>query len=170
MLHYRSQRNAMTRTHETSSRSAPELIAACGGRVTRTRVAVLEVLQASAHPLTHDEIAGALAGADLPHDRVTLYRALDWLVAQGIAQRLAGNDRAWRFEAVHQSGHQHAHFHCDRCGHVICLDNLSPAFAVALPDGFQLERAELVFHGACADCGRQRVSAVDPGSNAGGLS
>jgi Fur family ferric uptake transcriptional regulator len=149
---------------------ASTLIAAHGGRVTRTRVAVLDVLLASNHPLTHDEIGATLAGDEFAHDRVTVYRALDWLVAQGIAQRLAGSDRAWRFEAVRADGHRHAHFHCDRCGHVICLENLSPAFAVALPDGYQLDRAELVFHGACAECGRPRVSTHGARKHADGLS
>lgn len=141
--------------HDTAPQPARQQIAARGGRVTRTRVAVLEALQASGHPLTHDELGVALAAADVAHDRVTLYRALDWLVEQGLAQRLAGSDRAWRFEAMSGDGHRHAHFHCDRCGHVICLENLSPAFAVALPNGYRLDRAELVFHGACAECGRQ---------------
>lgn len=134
--------------------AARELIAARGGRVTRTRVAVIEALQASAHPLTHDELGHALAGAAIAHDRVTLYRALDWLVEQGIARRIAGSDRAWRFEMLRADGHRHAHFHCDRCGQVVCLESLQPAFPIALPDGYLLDRAELVLHGACAACGR----------------
>ena len=67
-----------------ASASARDLIAAHGGRVTRTRVAVIEALQSSSHPLSHDEIGAALAADAIAHDRVTLYRALDWLVEQGI--------------------------------------------------------------------------------------
>ncbi len=153
----------------TEGSAAGTLIAAHGGRVTRARVAVLELLLSSPHPLSHEEIATRLAGGGLAPDRVTLYRALDWLVEQGIAQRLAGNDRAWRFEAVRGDSHRHAHFHCDRCGHVICLEDLSPAFAVALPAGFSLDRAELVFHGACADCGRQRAEDAPAGEQPDGI-
>lgn len=134
-----------------------DLIAAHGGRVTRTRIAVIEALQASVQPMSHEELGACLAAQDVPHDRVTLYRALDWLVEQGIARRIAGSDRAWRFEAVRADSHRHAHFHCDRCGQVICLESLEPAVAVALPDGYRLDRAELVFHGACATCGAQRL-------------
>lgn len=141
-----------------NARDPRDVIAAHGGRVTRTRVAVLEVLQATPHPLSHDELGAALDAAAIAHDRVTLYRALDWLVEQGIARRIAGSDRAWRFEALQPDGHRHAHFHCDRCGQVICLDELQPAFAVALPEGYRLDRAELVLHGACPDCGRQRAA------------
>lgn len=135
---------------------ARELITAHGGRVTRTRVAVVETLQASDHPLSHDEVGAALAAAGIAHDRVTLYRALDWLVEQGIARRIAGGERAWRFE-IGRDDHRHAHFHCDRCGQIVCLEALPAASAAALPAGFQLDRAELVLHGACADCGRQRT-------------
>lgn len=134
---------------------ASTLIAARGGRVTRTRVAVLEVLLDAEHPLSHEEIGDILAAGGDAHDRVTLYRALDWLVERGIARRLSGGDRAWRFEAVRAQGHRHAHFHCRRCGHVLCLEELTPAFALALPQGYRLERAELVFHGACPDCGEE---------------
>ncbi|NMG67752.1 transcriptional repressor [Azoarcus indigens] len=154
----------MTQTEARHTHAAPTdaraLIAARGGRVTRTRVAVLEILQASDHPMSHDELAAELAAADIAHDRVTLYRALDWLVEQALARRIAGsgNDRAWRFELLRADGHRHAHFHCDRCGQVICLEGLEPAVAVALPAGFQLDRAELVIHGACPDCGVERAS------------
>ncbi|TAH40788.1 MAG: transcriptional repressor [Betaproteobacteria bacterium] len=133
--------------------SARERIAARGGRVTRTRLVVLELLQCSEHPLSHDEIGDALAAAGVAHDRVTLYRTLDWLVEQGLARRIAGGERAWRFEAVRDAAHRHAHFHCDRCGQVVCLEGLEPAPATGLPSGFHVDRAELVLHGSCAACG-----------------
>ncbi len=140
--------------HATDPASARALIAAHGGRVTRTRIAVIEALQASAHPLSHDEIGAALATADIPHDRVTLYRALDWLVEQGIARRIAGGERAWRFEIQRGGEHRHAHFHCDRCGQILCLEDVPAEANPPLPAGFEFDRAELVLHGACADCGR----------------
>ena len=139
-----------------ASASARDLIAAHGGRVTRTRVAVIEALQSSSHPLSHDEIGAALAADAIAHDRVTLYRALDWLVEQGIAQRIAGGERAWRFEMRRDGDHRHAHFHCERCGQIVCLEDV-PAAAPTLPAGFAVARAELVLHGACADCGRAGV-------------
>ena len=139
-----------------ASASARDLIAAHGGRVTRTRVAVIEALQTSSHPLSHDEIGAALAADAIAHDRVTLYRALDWLVEQGIAQRIAGGERAWRFEIRRDGDHRHAHFHCERCGQIVCLEDV-PATAPTLPAGFAVARAELVLHGACADCGRAGV-------------
>lgn len=137
--------------------SAANLIAARGGRVTRTRIAVLEILQRSPRSLNHDDIAATLADNGMPHDRVTLYRTLDWLVDQRLAHRVIGSDRARRFKAGGESSSQHAHFHCDRCGHVLCLESIKPDERFDLPAGYRPERAELVFHGTCAECGRLRA-------------
>lgn len=143
----RANMTALSDPHTSS-----DMIAAHGGRVTRTRVAVLDVLLASQQPLSHDEIGEALRKEGVPHDRVTLYRNLEWLVEQGIAHRMAGADRVWRFSVVTTSEHEHAHFHCDRCGQLFCLDALTPAFAIALPNGYSMNRAELIVHGACPGC------------------
>lgn len=134
------------------SSHARDIITAHGGRITRARIAVLEALHASARPQSHDEIAQALRAAGIAHDRVTLYRALDWLVAQGIARRIAGAQRAWRFEAAHGGSHRHAHFHCDRCGQVLCLEDVQPEAGAAHLPGYRIDRAELVLHGACPGC------------------
>ena len=132
--------------------SASSRIGERGGRATRTRTAVLEILTQAGRPLSHDDVAGALTAAAIGHDRVTLYRTLDWLVEQSLAHRVAGPDRAWRFNAVADERHSHAHFHCNRCAGVYCLENLQPAIAATLPSGFALERAELTFHGRCPSC------------------
>lgn len=128
------------------------LIADRGGRVTRTRTAVLAVLFEAGRPISHDEVGEALDGLGVPHDRVTLYRTLDWLVSHELAHKVAGPDRAWRFNAVGDEAHQHAHFQCERCGKVFCLESLQPAIAATLPSGFRLGRAELTFHGLCPAC------------------
>ena len=135
---------------------ARALIATRGGRVTRTRLAVLDTLLQESGPLSHDEVGERLTTAGTAHDRVTLYRALDWLVEQGLVRRIAGSDRAWRFETLRNPDHSHAHFHCERCGQVRCLETPSPA--PTLPAGFALTRIEVVVHGACADCNARSMT------------
>jgi Fur family ferric uptake transcriptional regulator len=123
-----------------------------GGRVTPVREAVLEALSQAGQPQSHDELAARLAQIGKGCDRVTLYRTLDWLVSQGLAHRVAGADRAWRFNAVADEALGHAHFHCEACHAVFCLESLQPAIAATLPLGFALSRAELNFHGRCPRC------------------
>lgn len=121
------------------------------GRATPARVRVLEALLATPHALSHAEIEASL-GAGVCPDRVTLYRVLDWLVSNGLAHKIAGDDRVWRFNAVAPDNHGHAHFHCSRCGQVYCLSELQPAFAFSLPPGFRYEKAELSIQGLCPNC------------------
>jgi Fur family ferric uptake transcriptional regulator len=122
-------------------------------RSTAARVAVLDVLLATSRALTHQEIAEQTADG---LDRVTLYRTLDWLVEQGLAHRIEGQDRVWRFNSAARENNAHAHFHCQGCGRVFCLEQVMPAVAVSLPAGFQLGHAELSLHGRCPDCQKSR--------------
>ncbi len=132
---------------------ALSLLGGESGRITPARVAVLDVLLAAPSALTHPEIELALRETGHEIDRVTLYRVLDWLVERGHAHRIEGHDRVWRFNAVAPERRQHAHFKCERCGKVFCLEDVRPALTVTLPDGFRLERADLTLYGACPDCG-----------------
>jgi Fur family transcriptional regulator, ferric uptake regulator len=83
-------------------------------------------------------------------DRVTLYRVLAWLVEQGLAHRVSGEDRVWRFSVEQHADHRHAHFHCSGCGTVFCMD--AQTRAPDLPKGFQLEDMELTLRGFCPEC------------------
>lgn len=150
---------AKMKTSPTPMSDIPALIAERGGRVTRTRSAVLGILRAAGRALSHEEIAAALGQDGIAHDRVTLYRTLDWLVSHDLAHRVAGIDRVWRFNAAGDERHSHAHFHCEGCGLVFCLESLQPAIAAVLPQGFRLDHAELTFYGACPNC---------PGADRGG--
>ncbi len=131
-----------------------------GERLTQPRVAVLACLLSSEHATTHLDVAAMLADHHAV-DRVTVYRVLEWLVNQGIAHRIAGDDRVWRFmisrsqsSAKSKSlthGH-HAHFTCEACGQTFCLDKPIPKVDVALPEGFRPSEIDLVVRGRCAAC------------------
>jgi len=129
-----------------------------GERSTAARLAVLDILLASPRALTHTEIAATATERGSGLDRVTLYRVLDWLVEKGLAHKIAGEDRVWRFNALNGETHdqarlhEHAHFQCSRCGRLYCLDDLRPAFAFTLPPGFRCDHAELILRGRCPDC------------------
>jgi Fur family ferric uptake transcriptional regulator len=139
---------------------AATLIVRRGARATRARIDVLTVLLAAHEALTHHDIEARLKRGD-DIDRVTLYRVLEWLVDQGLAHKLAGDDRVWRFSAGGQgepgsgnrSGHAHAHFRCSACGKVVCLDEAKLP-AIPLPDGFRGREVEVTIKGSCDACTR----------------
>ncbi|OQX13085.1 MAG: transcriptional repressor [Thiothrix lacustris] len=138
--------------------TARTLLQQASGRVTPARIGVLSLLLAATAALTHQEIEQLAQQQGFSFDRVTLYRALDWLVEHHLAHKIAGADRTWRYNAQTGIPHQHAHFHCKRCEHVFCLENLQPAWLFTLPAGYQLEEIELNLQGCCPDCAAKHTS------------
>lgn len=152
------QMSRMNRRGSKSSADATAKIRAIGQRATPGRVRVLSLLGTVPRGLTHQDIETALArSGEGPMDRVTLYRVLDSLVSAGLVLRQADESRVFRFSAAGQAeAHAaHAHFRCDGCGRVFCLEAPPPA-APALPDGFRLSRMSLDLRGACRDCAAKR--------------
>jgi Fur family transcriptional regulator, ferric uptake regulator len=137
-------------------------IRATGERLTQPRVAVLSALLKFNHAASHLELASAI-GKLHAIDRVTVYRVLDWLVSVGLAHRIAGDDRVWRFvanldaasngaSAKQSLHHQHAHFTCNACGQTFCLDAVQPKVNVKLPAGFISSEVDVKLRGRCAHC------------------
>ena len=130
---------------------ARDRIRGTGARMTTPRVQVLAAMLGAQRVLSHHDIEDMLGAARL--DRVTLYRVLDWLVEQGLAHRIAGRDRVWRFSATGEAHETHGHFQCNRCGKILCLDELSAhSVPLRLPAGCRPERTELTVTGLCAEC------------------
>ena len=145
------------KTH--ASDIAEESIRRTGARTTRPRIAVLTVLFAAERALTHTEVESRLP-ASLGVNRVTIYRVLEWLTERGLAHKIAGDDRVWRFNAAeHAHRGPHAHYQCSDCGHVLCLDPVTSGPAVKLPVGYRQQRVELTVKGLCAECGPVRRKA-----------
>lgn len=142
----------------TSPHDLSRLLRARGARVTPARLRVLALLRAAPRALSHHDVEQALDDGT-PVDRVTLYRVLDWLVEQGLAHKVADEQRVYRFSAATQDGvphSAHAHFVCDDCGKVFCLDDV-PLTPPRLPAGFASTQVDYAVHGHCAACGVQEA-------------
>lgn len=149
-------------------------------RATQARIQVLSMMMASRNALSHQDLQDMLPD-DM--DRVTLYRALECLTEAGLAHKIAGDDRVFRFSVgaehseCHHEGkphpqHQHGHFKCTNCGRIFCLDGsgeagllesvlptsiknpLQSALQQTLGKGFQSHDVELTIKGWCADCAK----------------
>ncbi len=140
--------------HGHSRSDASSLLQSRGERATPARKAVLDILLGASSALSHADIDAQTRSRGQPLDRVTLYRVLDWLVSHGLAHRIAAEDRVWRYNVAHDQDHGHAHFRCSGCGQVFCLNELRPAFAVSLPEGFHFQQAELTIQGLCPTCNK----------------
>ena len=149
---YDNAMNQATLTQQT----AANLLKTTGGRATQARLLVLGILLEATAALSHWEIEQQAHIRGLAADRVTLYRVLDWLVEQGLAHKIMGADRTWRYNAHAELNHaQHAHFHCQSCQQVFCLEQLQPAVLLSLPPGYQLRHVEINLQGLCPACAAQ---------------
>lgn len=132
-------------------------------RITAARVNVLAALLDAPRAFSHQDMQDAFTDMD----RVTLYRALDCLIDAGLAHKIAGDDRVFRYSAGTEHAaspdpevrhHQHGHFKCTRCAKVFCLDSigeaglLRDALEESLGKGFQSHDIEFTIKGWCADC------------------
>lgn len=136
------------------SDDAEELIRRTGARTTAARVRVLAFLLTQTNAASHHQIEGALDRHE-KIDRVTLYRTLDWLIETGLVHKVAGADRAWHFRANNDrlAHHQHAHFKCNRCAMVVCLEKVDAVNRLpALPEGYRGMEVEMTVKGLCAAC------------------
>ena len=77
-------------SHQDNHAIALERLKALGERRTPARQAILTLLLDADNALSHQDIHELLKARNEPFDRVTLYRVLDWLVAQKLAHKLAG--------------------------------------------------------------------------------
>jgi Fur family ferric uptake transcriptional regulator len=130
------------------------LLAGCGVRPTRARVLVLSHLLAQPEALAPRRLHAAVGG-EAAVNRVTLYRILDLLVAQGLAARSSAGDRSLRY-CSGRSAQRVCHFHCLGCGQVRCLDPALlplPSEAMEKGLGVTVERIEIRVDGRCEACG-----------------
>jgi Fur family ferric uptake transcriptional regulator len=139
---------------------ARDRVRSTGARVTGARVKVLAELLRAGEALAHTELQRRLEHGDAHEilDRVTLYRVLDWLVEAGLAHRVSGPDRVWRFSsqpAAHAPHGHHGHFKCRRCERMFCMKEstaLARSVRSMLPDGFTGDEVALTVTGLCAEC------------------
>lgn len=139
--------------HKKLHITAEDMIRQNGGRATAGRIGILAILLAEKQAITHRDIEQRLPKT-LSMDRVTLYRALEWLTARNLIHKVSSDDRVWRYHANREvQSHRHAHFKCTCCAQVICLDDLTLERNWHLPAGYRFQEIELTVKGLCANCG-----------------
>jgi Fur family transcriptional regulator, ferric uptake regulator len=131
---------------------AEDMLRGVATRVTRGRIAVLATLLESKRALSHHEVESKLDRLN-NIDRVTVYRVLDWLTENGLAHRLSGDDRVWRFTAAREHHKDnHPHFTCLGCGDIICLTNGNDLPRISVPSGYKGKHVEVTVKGHCPVC------------------
>jgi Fur family zinc uptake transcriptional regulator len=126
-----------------------------GERLTPMRRNVLEVLAASHKPLGAYEIIDLVAARGARPAPITIYRALDFLTAQGLVHRIESRNAFLACINNHVSGAPVVFLICEHCGAVgeaasgAVADSLN---AAAKSAGFTPKSPVIEISGVCAHC------------------
>ena len=128
-----------------------ELMKDHGIRPTANRIIVAQALAEESRPLTMTELEDRIGSID----KSGIFRTLTLFKEQHLVHVLEDGEGV-RYELCHSHDHSvdndmHLHFHCERCGQTICLEDL-PIPEVQLPDGYEMQSANFVLKGICPKC------------------
>lgn len=129
-----------------------QLLRTAGLRVTKPRVAVLEVLAQGGH-LEVDEVIRQVRERLDSVSTQAVYDVLAALSRAGLARRIEPAGSPARFEA--RVGDNHHHIVCRGCGAIEDLDcalGERPCLDPGTGHGFQVDEAEVTFWGLCPAC------------------
>jgi len=139
--------------------STEDALRSHGLRVTRPRMAVLDVLHENRGHLDVDEIAAQVRMRLDSVSTQAMYDVLGALSRAGLARRIEPAGSPARFEA--RAGDNHHHIVCRGCGAIAdvdCAVGQAPCLEPAQDAGFEIDEAEVTFWGLCLDCKAKRDS------------
>jgi Fur family ferric uptake transcriptional regulator len=132
--------------------SPDELLRQRGLRVTRPRLAVLQILDDGGH-LDVDEITTRVRERLESVSTQAVYDVLGALARVGLARRIEPAGSPARYER--RTGDNHHHVVCRGCGAVAdvdCVVGEAPCLDPSTTHGFVIDEAEVTFWGLCPPC------------------
>jgi Fur family zinc uptake transcriptional regulator len=148
----------VTQQAERAAKAMTHAEAVCranGARLTPIRRRVLEALYATHKPLGAYDLAEILGPKGRRLAPITVYRALDFLMEQSLAHRLASQNAYIATPTVHDAKEAVAFLICETCGGVdeMTSPGLSGALQAVLDQqGFQPNGKVIEITGHCAHC------------------
>lgn len=125
-----------------------------GFRITNARKGIIRSLSQQHCALSAQDVHQLLKEQGISANLSTIYRELQFLSEQNIAQEIALKDGIQRFELIDQSHHHHLICtHCDAVEPIEMehdLDQLE--VTIHQKRGFKVNNHSLEFYGACASC------------------
>jgi Fe2+ or Zn2+ uptake regulation protein len=139
--------------------SGEEILRSRGLRVTRPRLAVLEILDANQGHLDVEQITARVRTRLDSVSVQAVYDVLGALSRAGLARRIEPAGSPARFER--RAGDNHHHIVCRGCGEIAdvdCAVGAAPCLDPSQAHGFEVDEAEVTFWGLCPSCQSRRVS------------
>ena len=110
--------------HHRTKPSSDSIISALkerGIRMTTVRRTLLELLEKTTSPLSAMDLIGQLSELTISANKTTIYRELDFFLAEGIIAEIDLLDGMKRYELV-IAGHHHHHLVCTSCKVIQCAE------------------------------------------------
>jgi Fur family zinc uptake transcriptional regulator len=135
-----------------------------GSRLTPQRRRVLEAIATARTPVGAYDLIDRLADADGSRPApITVYRALDFLMAEGLVHRIASKNAYLACNHSHDADAAVVFLLCDACGNVREVSDPAVAkslSAAAKSVGFAASRSVLEMTGTCAACATSRAEGI----------
>ena len=128
-------------------------LTASGRRLTAQRMLVANALGRERRTVSAQELYEELRTEHPYLGRATVFRTLDFLVDNGLAQRFEGEGHTYVYTACDDSHHHH--LVCRHCGTTTNIDDSAVNELIDTVLGryrFSLDHDRLDFYGTCADC------------------
>ncbi len=121
-----------------------------GLKKTKVRMALLQHFINMEHAQSYNDLQAALVNEI---DKSTMYRNLTSFQKAGIIHRI--NDHSglakYAFGEAPIQGNEHAHFVCECCETVYCMESLTP-LEFNVPEGFKTNNVQTIIKGICSNC------------------
>ncbi|MBI4130457.1 transcriptional repressor [Candidatus Roizmanbacteria bacterium] len=128
-----------------------------GHRISRAREAIIEIFSSTTKPLTAIDVLLTLEKVGLPVNKTTVYRELEFLLAQHLLQEVQIESGIIHYESAAQDHHHH--LICQTCKQIVAVDPKEIeqgidklARRVRINEGFTISDHSLEFYGHCAHC------------------
>ena len=126
-----------------------------GHRMTKVRKAVIDTLCKTKVPTPASDLIAQLKRRNLPVNKTTVYREIDFLLSERILREVDLLDGKKRYELLAENDHHH-HMICTGCKSIQCIDmhhDLDALEGELLSKfDFKVTNHSLEFFGLCTKC------------------
>lgn len=137
-----------------TSSDIERLLESSGVKATANRILVFRELHKASHPISLADLEISLS----PMDKASIFRVLELFSKKDVIHVIEDGSRSLKYELCHgEGGHeasdQHAHFYCEQCGSIICLDDVSVP-KIETPPNFRVKSINFMLKGLCPKCNK----------------
>lgn len=123
-----------------------------GIKPTPNRILVLRQLMKETHPVNLADLETKLDSMD----KSSIFRVLELFAGKDLVHVIEDGSRSSKYEVCHSRDHhdvsdEHAHFYCEKCGALFCLDDMTLP-DVVIPEKFKVRSVNFILKGLCPDC------------------